>query len=179
MYAGHSAVALALKGRNPEVALLPLVFACFGPDWVDLVLMVLAPFDSTELYSHSIPAVVVGAAMAAGLMTLFGMPGARTVFVGWLLHWPADLFTGLKPLFAAAPLVGLDLYHRPRADFLLESAIVFVGTAIYLRAFPRTRTRSAIVMATAAMLVATQAAVDYTIVRTDRSRWQPSLATPR
>ena len=179
MYAGHSAVALALKGRHPDVALFPLVLACFGPDWVDVILMVVSHYRSAELYSHSIPAVLIGACVAGGLMALFELRGAATVFAGWLLHWPADLFTGLKPLFAVSPLIGMDLYHVPLADFLLEGALVCAGAAIYWRAFPATRRRTALVIATALALILSQAGVDRLIARTDSSGWHPSLAVAR
>lgn len=179
MYAGHSAVALALRGRNPEVAFFPLVLACYGPDWVDMVLMVVSSYRSAEVYSHSIPAVLIGALMAAGLMAVFDLRGAGTVLMGWLLHWPADLLTGLKPLVGPVPLVGLDLYRVPLADFVMEAVLVCAGAAIYLRAFPVTRRRTALVVATAAILIVSQAAVDLLISRTDGSRWSPSLAVAR
>ena len=38
MYAGHAAVALALKTREPRLPMLPLALACYGPDWLEIVL---------------------------------------------------------------------------------------------------------------------------------------------
>ncbi|MEO6525916.1 MAG: hypothetical protein ABIP93_04775 [Gemmatimonadaceae bacterium] len=176
MYAGHAAIALALKARDPRVPIVPLALASFGPDWVELALMLPRPRAGMGIYTHSIPAVIVGAMLAAGLYTAFKRPGARMILLAWLLHWPADLLTGRKPLILETPLVGLDLYNLPLADFALESAVVVIGCAIYARRFgARAEVRRTIVMLAAALIVL-QGAVDVALSVMRSSEWTPSLA---
>jgi ribosomal protein S27E len=176
VYVGHAAVALALRGREPRLPIVPLVLACYGPDWIEVALMVPHPREGMAPFTHSLPAVVVGALLATALWSLTKRPGARLLGLGWLLHWPADLFTGLKPVLFATPLVGLDLYKIPVLDFLLESVVVAIGCAIYARAFPpRAESRRVIVILGAA-LVALQGAVDVALGVMRNTDWEPSLA---
>jgi hypothetical protein len=175
MYAGHAAVALALKGREPRLPIVPLALACYGPDWVEVALMLLRTHSEKGVYTHSIPAVVIGATVAAGLYAAFRRPGAGLIFLGWLLHWPADMFTGRKPLFDGAPLVGLDLYKLPVVDFLLESIIVVIGCVLYARQFAaRAEPRRTIVILGAALILM-QGAVDVALKVMRNSEWSPSL----
>lgn len=176
MYAGHVAVALALKSREPRLPIVPLALACFGPDWLETLLLIAGRPSAMEVYTHSVPAVVIGAAVAAGIYAAFRRPGARLVLIGWLLHWPADLFTGRKPLFASTPLIGLDLYNLPVLDFVLESVVIVIGCAIYARRYaPRAAQRRTIVLLAAALMVL-QAAVDVALSVMRNSEWAPSLA---
>lgn len=176
MYAGHAAVALALKAREPRLPIVPLALACFGPDWLELLLMLLRRQAGMAVYTHSIPAVVIGAALATAVYALFRRPGARLIFLGWLLHWPADLFTGRKPLFDSTPLIGLDLYKLPAADFVLESVVVVIGCAIYARRFAsRGELRRPIVILAAALMLL-QGAVDVALTVMRNSEWSPTLA---
>lgn len=163
MYVGHAAVALALKSRDPRVAIVPLTLACFGPDWLELVLMLPAKREGMAVYTHSIPAVLIGGAIAAALYAAFRRPGWPMILVGWLLHWPADLITGHKPLLFGTPLVGLDLYNVPLADFVLESVAIVIGCAYYARRFaPRGELRR-IVYLLGATLILLQGAVDVAL----------------
>jgi hypothetical protein len=176
MYAGHAAIALVLKAREPRVHIIPLALASFGPDWIELALMLPRPRAGMGVYTHSIPAVIVGAALAAGLYAAFRRPGARMILLAWLLHWPADLLTGRKPLFEAAPLIGLDLYKLPLVDFALESAVVVIGCRLYAQRFAtRAEARRTIVMLAAALIVL-QGAVDVALSVMRTSEWTPSLA---
>ena len=128
------------------------------------------------VYTHSLPAVIIGAAIASGLYAATGRPGARSLFLAWLLHWPADLFTGRKPMLFSQPLIGLDLYKLPAADFALEVLVVGIGCAIYARRFaPRAESRRVVVLL-CAVLIALQAAVDVALSLMRNSAWSPSLA---
>jgi hypothetical protein len=176
MYAGHVAIGLALKAREPRLPVVPLALACFGPDWVETLLMLGGVQSGFALYTHSIPAVVAGATVAAALYAAFRRPGALLIFVGWLLHWPADLLTGHKPLFASTPLIGLDLYSLPAVDFALESVVIVICCSIYARRYAvRAESRRTIVLLAAA-LIALQGAVDVALSMTRNSEWTPSLA---
>jgi hypothetical protein len=176
VYAGHAAVALALRGREPRLPIVPLVLACYGPDWIEVALMVPRAREGMAMFTHSVPAVVIGAVLATALWSLTKRPGARLLGLGWLLHWPADLLTGLKPVLFPTPLVGLDLYKLPVLDFLLESVVVAIGCAIYARGFPpRAESRRVIVILGAALVVL-QGAVDVALSVMRNTDWEPSLA---
>lgn len=176
MYAGHVAIALALRARDPRVPIVPLALACFGPDWIETVLLSAGAKEGTAIYSHSIPAVIIGAALAAGVFAALKRPGARLLLFGWLSHWPADLFTGRKPMFTPTPLIGLDLYKLPAVDFVLESAVIVVACALYARRHaPRAELRRTIVMLAAALILL-QGAVDVALAVMRNSEWTPSLA---
>jgi hypothetical protein len=179
VYAGHAAVALALRRREPRLPILLLVIAAFGPDWVELLLMIPTKREGMAVFTHSIPAVLVGGALAGALYALTRRPGGGTLFLAWTLHWPADLITGLKPLVLQEPLIGLDLYKLPAVDFVLESAVVVTGCALYARAFPpRGELRRVIVMLGAALIVM-QAALDIALSVMRDSEWTPSFAERR
>jgi hypothetical protein len=176
MYAGHVAIALALKARDPRIPIVPLALACFGPDWIELVLLASGARQGTAIYSHSIPAVLVGAGLASGIFAALKRPGARWILIGWLSHWPADLFTGRKPLFTPLPLVGLDLYKLPPVDFVLESIVIIFACELYARRYARrAELRRPIVMLGAALMLL-QGAVDVALSVMRNSEWSPSLA---
>ena len=175
MYVGHAAVALVLKSREPRLPLIPLTLASFGPDWIEVALM-FPKREGMAIYTHSIPAVLLGAAVAGLLYSAFRQPGARMIALAWLLHWPADLLTGRKPLFSLTPLLGLDLYHLPFADFALESIAVVVGCAIYARVFAARGELRRVVVILGAALIMLQGAVDVTLSVLRDAEWTPSLA---
>jgi len=177
VYSGHAAIALALSQRDTRVPIVPLVLAAYGPDWLDLLFTFPAKSQDMAVYTHSLSAVLIGASLAAGLYAATRRPGARIVFLAWLLHWPADLFTGRKPVIFAQPLIGLDLYNLPVADFALEALVVVVGSAIYARRFaPRAELRRVVVILGATLIVL-QAAVDVALGVVRTSEWVPSFAT--
>ena len=177
MYVGHAAVALALRWREPRLPIVPLVLACYGPDWAEVVLMAPNPQATMAAYTHSIPGLLVGAALVTLLWTWLHRPGAMVLGVGWLLHWPADLFTGRKPLIFATPLIGLDLYNLPLADFLLEATVVAIGGAIYARGAPKRAELRRVIVILGAALIALQAALDVALGVMRNTEWEPSLAS--
>jgi hypothetical protein len=176
VYAGHAAVALALKAREPRLPMIPLMLACFGPDWVEVALMFPVPRAGMAVYTHSIPAVLLGAALAALLHTAFRQPGAGYIALAWLLHWPADLLTGRKPILSGEALVGLDFYSLPVVDFVLESAAIAVGCALYARRFAIRAELRRVVVILGVTLIALQGAVDVTLSVIRKAEWTPSLA---
>ena len=177
MYVGHAAIALGLKSRVPEIPIVPLTLACYGPDWIELALMIPRPREGMAIYSHSLPALFIGAATAWALFSLIArQPGGRTLFIGWLLHWPADFITGIKPITGLRSLVGLDLYRLPVADFALEAGFVLIAGVLYARRFARNRMQQRVVMALGAALMIVQLAIMIRLARMDGRVWQPSLA---
>ena len=180
MYAGHAAVALALKTREPRTPIAVLVVASFGPDWVELFLGLLLGRSVGEVYSHCIPGVLLGALVAGSLYALVARrPGARDVALAWLLHWPADFLTGHKPLIDPAHRVGLDLYDLPAVDFAIEGALVVAFALLYARAFAGGRGQRRWVAAMALALLAIQGVLDYGLAHQPWREWDPSLARAR
>jgi hypothetical protein len=177
VYAGHAAVALALRWREPRLPIVPLVLACYGPDWLEVALMVPNPQAGMATYTHSIPALLAGAALVTVLWKAMRRPGAALLGVGWLLHWPADLLTGRKPLIFPEPLVGFDLYKLPLADFALEATVVAIGCAIYARGVPRRAELRRVVVIVGAALIALQAAADVALSVMRNTEGEPSLAS--
>jgi hypothetical protein len=176
MYAGHAAVALALKAREPRLPIVPLALACFGPDWVEVGLLLVHRAGGMAVYTHSVPAVIVGALIAAGLHAAFRRPGAGLILAGWLLHWPADLLTGRKPFLSSVPLIGLDLYKLPTVDFVLEGIVIVIGCSIYARRYARSAELRRTIVMLAAALILIQGAVDVALSVMRNSPWTPSLA---
>jgi hypothetical protein len=177
VYAGHAAVALALRWREPRLPIVPLVLACYGPDWLEVALMLPNTQAGMPTYTHSIPGLLVGAALVTVLWKAMRRPGASLLGVGWLLHWPADLFTGRKPLIFPEPLVGFDLYKLPLADFTLEATVVAIGCAIYARGVPRRAELRRVIVMVGAALIALQAAADVALSVMRNTEWEPSLAS--
>jgi hypothetical protein len=179
VYAGHAAIALALTRRKPRVPIVPLVLAAVGPDWLEVLLTIPTLHAGTSVLTHSIPAVLVGGGLAAAAYAATRRPGAVTILLAWLLHWPADLFTGRKPLLFAEPLVGLGLYGSPAIDFVLESAVVVIGCVLYARTFPPRGGLRRVVVILGAALIAMQAAVDVALSVMRDTDWAPSFADVR
>ena len=168
---------MALKAREPRLLVIPLMLACYGPDWLEVALMFPGKREGMAIYTHSIPAVVIGAALAAGLYAATRRPGARLIFLAWLLHWPADLLTGRKPILFSTPLIGLDLYKLPLIDFALEAVVVIIGCALFARAFPARGELRRVIVILGATLIAMQAAVDVALSVMRNTEWEPSLAS--
>jgi hypothetical protein len=175
VYVGHVAVALALKTRDPRVPTIPLILACYGPDWLEILLGFGRVRSEMALYTHYLPGLMTGALTAAALyVVVFRRPGGWIILAGWLLHWPADFFTAHKGLISPTDRVGLDLYHLPAADFALEAAVTVACCFLYARTFAHSRTQRRWVVAMAAGLLTLQALLDYGLSQVDEV-WDPRL----
>lgn len=108
---------------------IAFAFASLAPDIVDGVYFVLGICSPYGLYSHTLQAVVLEAAVVAGMVFLAtGSRGAAATFaVIVLLHIPADFLTGRKLLLPGGELAGLLWYERPLYDFLLEVPTALLG----------------------------------------------------
>ena len=141
MYAGHIGIALGAKGARPALPLIALVIAAQGPDWIDTVLTGLrVPQAQNEMWSHSIPSVLLAAA-ALGIVSLIYWRSRAGLMlpVVYVLHLPADYLTGMKPLAPGAASIGLQLYDRPSIDFVLEAIVITVGWKRWKRSLPEDR----------------------------------------
>lgn len=175
MYVGHVAVALALKSRDPRIPTVPLILACYGPDWLEIFLGFWRGRNEMALYTHYLPGLLTGALAAAALyVILVRRPGGWLILAGWLLHWPADFFTAHKGLISPTDRVGLDLYDLPAADFALEAALVVACCVLYARTFAHSRAQRKWVVAMAGGLLALQALLDYGLAQAD-AVWDPRL----
>ena len=160
MIAGHFGVAMAAQARWRRLPLLAIVIAAIFPDIIDFVTAALRICGANGLYSHSLPAIAIEAAvLGTGAIIWWRAPEAGVMVVAMLvLHLAADYITGLKVLWAGGPLVGLNLYSHPIADFILEAVVTFAGWRV-LRASPaRDRWWSAAM--TLAALLSAQGALD-------------------
>jgi hypothetical protein len=180
VYAGHAAIALALKTRAPRVPMAVLVVAAFGPDWVELFLGLFVGRGAGQMYSHFIPGVLIGAASAALLFELvFRRRGSRWVAIAWLSHWPADFLTAHKPLIDPGHVVGLDLYNLPLVDFAIEATLVVACGWLYARTYAPEHWQRRWVAAAAVSLVLIQGVLDYGLRHQPWRQWNPSLAQAR
>jgi hypothetical protein len=157
---GHVGVAAAARSAWRRTALPWLLAGCALPDVVDVALAIAGVCNPYGLYSHTVHAAVLEAAVLGGVAFL--VTGSRaTGFASALmvmLHLPLDLVTGYKIFWPGGPMLGLNVYERPLLDFLSEAPILIIGWWLLRRSrgAPRWAT-SALVLA---VLLAGQGALD-------------------
>lgn len=133
MITGHLGIAGIVRSlareRMGNGLVIAFALASLAPDITDALYFSLGICSPHGLYSHTVYAVVLQAAVIAGASYL--LTGSRAVAVTFaaivLLHIPADALTGRKLLLPGGEMTGLLLYERPLHDFLLEVPIVAVG----------------------------------------------------
>ena len=129
MITGHIGVAAAARSRWPMLPLLWLLPVTFAPDLLDAGYALAGICSPYGLYSHTVPAAALTAAVLGGIAFLAtgsriaGVVSAAVV----LAHLPLDLVTGYKIYWPGGPLMGLHLYERPVLDFFAEVPIVLAG----------------------------------------------------
>ena len=117
----------------PLLWLLPLSVA---PDLLDVGYALAGICSPYGLYSHTVPAAALTAAVLGGIAFLAtGSRSAGLVSAAVVLaHLPLDLVTGYKIYWPGGPLVGLHLYEHPLLDFLVEVPVVLAGWWLLRRA---------------------------------------------
>ena len=133
MITGHFGIAGIVRSlaREKMSTGLTVAFglASLAPDIMDGVLFAFGICNPYGLYSHTVHAVVLQAAVIAGAAYLG--TGSRVAAVSFaaivLLHIPADALTGRKLLLPGGEMLGLLLYERPLYDFLLEVPTAALG----------------------------------------------------
>ena len=133
MITGHLGVAGIVRSLAREEMSTGLVVACalasIAPDIMDAAYFAFGICSPYGLYSHTVHAVVLQAAVIAGVAYL--VTGSRVATVTFaaivLLHIPADALTGRKLLLPGGEMTGLLLYEHPLYDFLLEVPTVALG----------------------------------------------------
>ena len=141
MYIGHVGAALAAKRVRVSVSLLVLLLAAYAPDWIDMGLCLTGDFSPREMLSHSIPAVVVFTVVGFLAYTLITRDrvGGAVVAAVILSHMFLDWITGTKPTWPGGPMIGLQLYAHPIADFFAEGIVITIGALAYARTLPPRR----------------------------------------
>ena len=138
MITGHLGVALAARGCWRRAPLFWLLAASVAPDVLDTALAATGICNPWGLYSHTLPAATVLAAVVGGFVFLVagGASAGRTaglLAAGLVLvHLPLDFITGNKLYWPGGELLGLRVYDRPVIDFAIESTLL-VGGWMYLR----------------------------------------------
>jgi LexA-binding, inner membrane-associated putative hydrolase len=141
MYVGHVGAALAGKRARRSIGLLVLLVATYIPDWVDTGLCLAGSFTPAEMFSHSIPAVLLFALVGfAGYGLKTGdWTGASVIAVVIMSHMVFDWITGDKPTWPGGPMIGLKLYEHPILDFVAEGTVIAIGGFLYARTLPPRR----------------------------------------
>jgi hypothetical protein len=129
LIAGHLGLAAAAHAGRRNTSLPWLLLASMAPDGVDALFVVARICNPHGLYSHTLPAAVLIAAVT-GAVTYFATNQRATGALAVLLvlaHLPADFVTGRKLFWPGGELMGLYLYGEPALDFVLESLLAIGG----------------------------------------------------
>ena len=133
MITGHLGIAGIVRSLAREEMSTGLVvafaLASIAPDIVDAAYFAFGICSPYGLYSHTLHAVALQAAVVGGVAYL--ATGSRVATVTFaaivLLHIPADALTGRKLLMPGGEMTGLLLYEHPLYDFLLEVPTAVAG----------------------------------------------------
>ena len=141
MYIGHVGAALAAKRMRVTVSLLALLVATYAPDWVDSGLCLAGAYSSREMLSHSIPAILFLAVIGFAAYTLITRDRVGGLVIAGVIlsHLFLDWVTGSKPTWPGGPMIGLQLYSHPIADFIAEGVVIVAGALVYVRTLPPRR----------------------------------------
>ena len=162
-HAGRAGACPARPVPRPKAPLVWLLVASIAPDILDGVYALARVCSPYGVYSHSLPAIAVLAAITMVLAYAGTRSGAVAIVFGLvvLAHVPADWLTGEKALWLHGPVVGLDLYRWPAIDFGLELPLIVAGWWLVRRA--RAAPRWVISAASLAILLVFQAAFDASL----------------
>ena len=130
MITGHLGVAAAAQGfRRGGSSLVWLLVAAMAPDLVDAAFVAARSCNPYGLYSHTLPAAaLIAAVMGAVAFLSTGSRGTGLMAAAvTLVHIPLDFVTGYKLFWPGGDMIGLHLYEYPVADFLVEAALVGAG----------------------------------------------------
>jgi hypothetical protein len=132
---GHLGVAAAARGRWPVVSLVWLLPVAIAPDLLDFLYAAAGICSPYGLYSHTVPAAALTAAVLGGVAFLVTSSRAAGLLTAALVlaHLPLDLVTGHKIFWPGGSLVGMALYERPLLDFLAELPVALAGWWILRR----------------------------------------------
>ncbi|MDB4881421.1 MAG: hypothetical protein JWL95_187 [Gemmatimonadetes bacterium] len=160
MITGHLGLAAAAQATRRDSSLLWLLGASMAPDLVDAAFVVARSCNPNGLYSHTVPAAALIAAVTGGAAFLATGRRATGLLAAALVlaHVPLDYVTGHKLFWPGGEIIGLRLYDWPAADFAVEALLVAVGWRV-LRTSPNAP-RWATGWSALAVLLALQATAD-------------------
>ena len=129
MITGHLGIAAAANATRRDSTLLWLLGASMAPDVVDALFVVAGSCNPHGLYSHTVPAAALIAAVTGGAAYLATNQRATGLLAALLVlaHVPLDFVTGYKLFWPGAELSGLRLYNWPVLDFAIEGALTTLG----------------------------------------------------
>ena len=129
MITGHLGVAAAANATRRDSRLLWLLGAAMAPDLVDALFVVARSCNPHGLYSHTIPAAALIAAVTGAAAYLVTDQRATGLLAALLVlaHLPLDFLTGFKLFWPGGELMGLRLYDWPVLDFVVEGALTALG----------------------------------------------------
>ena len=129
MIVGHLGTAGAAHAARRDSSLGWLLVAALTPDLVDGLFVLGRTCNPHGLYSHTLPAAALIAAVT-GALAYFATgrraTGALCVLMA-LSHLPLDYITGRKLFYPGGELLGLSLYENAAADFVLEATMAVGG----------------------------------------------------
>jgi hypothetical protein len=133
MYMGHLGIALGARAARPSVPLWSLICAALLPDLANALWNLTPIGDRNDLLSHSIPAVLVLAAVAWLLSGFVRRDWRGGALLGALVisHLLADYITSREAAWPGGPVIGAHLYLHHRWDFVVEGAVIVIGWALY------------------------------------------------
>jgi hypothetical protein len=157
---GHVGIAAAVRSGWRSTSFVWLLVASVAPDLLDLAMAAAGICNPYGLFSHTVPAAALLAAVLGGAALLVTGSRATACAAALLVmvHLPPDMLTGHKIFWPGGPMIGLDLYSRPLLDFLLETPVLVAGWWLLRRSAgaPRWATSVAAVL----LLVLVQGACD-------------------
>lgn len=133
MIFGHVGIAALVgstqRDRIGSRLFVALLVASFAPDIVDIAYFIAGICSPFGLFSHSIPAALLEAAVIGGVALLVTDSWRITLILiaVVLLHVPADMVTGHKILIPGGDIVGLRLYEKPLYDLTAEVLVIAAG----------------------------------------------------
>ena len=129
MIVGHLGVAGAVYSRRRDSSLFWLLGASMAPDVLDGLFVVAKSCNPYGLYSHTIPAAALIAAVTGAIAYFATDQRVTGLFAALLVaaHLPLDFITGRKLFWPGGELLGLRLYEYPLGDFALEALILLGG----------------------------------------------------
>jgi membrane-bound metal-dependent hydrolase YbcI (DUF457 family) len=126
---GHLGVAAGARGGWKRASLVWLIAGSVAPDVLDVGYAAVGVCNPDGRYSHTVPIAVLLALLLGG--AAYAVTKSRATALATavmvLLHLPADLVTGYKVYWPGGPLLGLHLYERPLADFVVEALVLTGG----------------------------------------------------
>lgn len=176
-------MAAAARGGWKSASLIWLIAGSVAPDLLDIGYAVVGVCNPDGRYSHTVPIVALLALLFGG--AAFATTRSRTTALATaamvLLHLPPDLVTGYKVYWPGGPMLGLRLYERPLADFLVEAVVLGAGWWLLRRwgAAPRWATSGV----TLAGLLLVQGIIDGAAIRAKPNGcagpiWRQGFALP-